>query len=200
VRETAAFELVHPCAQLARLAPQATYPRTCRARLAAAGFFLASGAAPGSSPLATPERRASWGDVEPVPEDREGLSIGQLSELTGCAVETIRYYERVGILSHPPRTESGRRTYSDAHIRQLSFIRRARALGFSIKRIAQLLALAAMQPQDTRRVQAILDAHLAEVRSQIAELERIASQVSALLENDDTDSMLSALKVEKGDT
>ena len=111
----------------------------------------------------------------------EGLSIGDLSERTGCPVETIRYYERAGILRAPPRTASGRRVYGEAHVRQLAFARRARDLGFSLERVRQLMRLVD-QPEAARAdARAIASAHRDEVQQKISELQRIVGQLDAIL-------------------
>src|SRR5262245_51359791 len=70
------------------------------------------------------------------------MAIGALSGRTGTNVETIRYYERAGLLPIPPRTPGGYRLYGSAHVKRLSFVRRARALGFSLDEIRRLLKLA----------------------------------------------------------
>src|SRR3546814_4513303 len=72
----------------------------------------------------------------------EPFSIGKLAKATGTKVETIRYYESVGLLAPPARTKSNYRAYSAQHLARLSFIRRARALGFSIEQVQELLKLA----------------------------------------------------------
>ena len=72
-----------------------------------------------------------------------GLPIGRLSELSGVNIETIRYYERIGMMPKPPRSKSGRRIYGQADARTLGFIRRARELGFSLDEVRALLGLAA---------------------------------------------------------
>lgn len=69
------------------------------------------------------------------------ITIGTLSRRTGVNIETIRYYERIGLVPPPPRTESGRRSYGANEIRRLTFIRHARDLGFDIAAIRTLLAL-----------------------------------------------------------
>ena len=73
----------------------------------------------------------------------EGFTIGKLSDLTGVNIETIRYYEKIGMLPAPPRTESGRRIYGLAESRILAFIRRSRELGFSLNEVRALSAASA---------------------------------------------------------
>jgi MerR family mercuric resistance operon transcriptional regulator len=101
------------------------------------------------------------------------LSIGELSRLTGVHIETIRYYERVKMLSTPPRTEGGRRVYSQSHRRTLGFIRRARDLGFSLDEIRALLDLAGSRRRSCAEVQDIANLHLVNVRAKLADLARL---------------------------
>jgi MerR family mercuric resistance operon transcriptional regulator len=105
------------------------------------------------------------------PSRPAALSIGELSRRTGVNIETIRYYERINMMPHPPRTASGRRVYGEFETRTLSFIRRARELGFALDEIRALLALSAEQGQevcaDVRRLAAN---HLGDVRAKIADL------------------------------
>ena len=72
----------------------------------------------------------------------DGLPIGALSRQTGCNIETIRYYEKAGLLPVPARSPAGYRRYGSTHLRRLTFVRRARALGFSIEDVRKLLKLA----------------------------------------------------------
>ncbi len=108
-----------------------------------------------------------------------GFSIGELSRRSGVNIETIRYYERVRILPTPHRTASGRRVYSPTEGRTLTFIRRARELGFALDEIRALLALAGGDGSGTcAEVREIAARHLAEIRWKIADL-RAMEQVLA---------------------
>ena len=108
-----------------------------------------------------------------------GFSIGELSRGSGVNIETIRYYERVRILPTPHRTASGRRVYSPTEGRTLTFIRRARELGFALDEIRALLALAGGDGSGTcAEVREIAARHLAEIRWKIADL-RAKEQVLA---------------------
>ncbi|MGE3280059.1 MAG: helix-turn-helix domain-containing protein [Alphaproteobacteria bacterium] len=99
------------------------------------------------------------------------ISIGELSRRTGVNIETIRYYERVGILPAPPRAASGRRIYGAADTRILLFVRRARELGYTLDQIRTLLALAANDASGKcAEVREIAAGHLAEIRMKIADL------------------------------
>lgn len=91
------------------------------------------------------------------------LSIGELGRRAGAKVETIRYYERIGLLPAPARTEGNYRAYGEAELNRLSFIRRARDLGFSIEQVRDLLALSDRRDQSCATVGELTRAHLAEV-------------------------------------
>lgn len=102
-----------------------------------------------------------------------GLKRGELAERTGCHLETIRYYEKIGLLSEPPRAANGYRVYGDSHVRRLHFILRGRELGFSIEEIHSLLALVDGGSQTCADVKERTDRHLVSVREKIADLLRI---------------------------
>lgn len=101
------------------------------------------------------------------------LSIGTLSRRTGCNVETIRYYERIGLIPPPPRTAGGHRSYGIAHERRLVFVRRCRELGFSIGEIRVLLLLVDGGDYTCGEVKAVTDRHLDDVRRKIADLRKL---------------------------
>jgi MerR family mercuric resistance operon transcriptional regulator len=103
----------------------------------------------------------------------QGLTIGAVSRCTGVNIETIRYYERVGMLSAPPRSEGGHRIYGQDETRALIFIRRARELGFSLEEIRALLDLAQPAKASCADVRAIAAHHLHDVRAKIADLARL---------------------------
>tara|TARA_R110002094_G_scaffold180570_1_gene158865 strand:- start:1175 stop:1579 length:405 start_codon:yes stop_codon:yes gene_type:complete len=104
----------------------------------------------------------------------KNFGIGALSRETGCNIETIRYYERIGLIPEPPRSNGGHRSYSRDHLRQLAFIMRSRALGFSISEIRQLLSL--MDDNNScEQVQSITVRHLKEINRKIEELTRLRS-------------------------
>jgi MerR family mercuric resistance operon transcriptional regulator len=105
------------------------------------------------------------------------FSIGELGARAHVNVETIRYYERIGLMPEPPRSESGRRRYADEHLRRLRFIRRGRELGFSLDEIRSLLGLADV-PASCAEVFAIANRHLGEVRAKIADLKRLERTLS----------------------
>ncbi len=103
----------------------------------------------------------------------QSLTIGRLAAAAGVNLETVRYYERIDLMPPPARTASGHRTYEQAHVRRLAFIRRARELGFSIVQIRALLALAEPRRASCAEVREIARAHLDEVRAKLADLVRL---------------------------
>ena len=98
------------------------------------------------------------------------LTIGNLANAADTKVETIRYYERIGLLSAPARTSGNYRAYSPEHLNRLSFIRRARDFGFSLAHIRELLSLSDQWDRSCKAVDAIAREHLAEVDRKIADL------------------------------
>lgn len=107
------------------------------------------------------------------PPSGAGLLRGQLARRTGCNLETIRHYEKTGLLPDPPRTSAGYRVYDAGHAARLRFILRARDLGFSLEEIRGLLALQDGGVPTCAEVRARTEAHLAAVRVRIADLRRI---------------------------
>ncbi len=101
-----------------------------------------------------------------------------LARATGCNLETIRYYETIGIMPDPPRTAKGYRSYDDAHVRRLKFVMRSRDLGFSLDEIRGLLGLVDDRSQTCAQVQTVAEAHLEDVQAKIADLTRIARVLS----------------------
>ncbi|MEX2495028.1 MAG: helix-turn-helix domain-containing protein [Woeseia sp.] len=111
-------------------------------------------------------------------EDRstaKGMTRGQLASRTGCNPETIRYYERVGLMPSPARSESGYRQYDPPHEQRLRFIMRGRELGFSIGDIEGLLDLVDSRAVSCAEVKGTAQAHLDAVRDKIADLKRMES-------------------------
>lgn len=101
------------------------------------------------------------------------LQRAELARRTGCNLETIRYYEKTGMMPDPPRTASGYRIYDDSHVSRLRFILRARELGFSIEQTRGLLDLVDGGTQTCAEVKERTERHLADVRAKIADLKRI---------------------------
>src|SRR5206468_11768600 len=98
------------------------------------------------------------------------IAIGRLAKHTGTSIETIRYYERVGLWPAPTRSAGGYRLYGTEHLKRLNFIRRARLLGFSIGEVRTLLRLADERKRPCAEVRVVAEAHLADVRTKIADL------------------------------
>ena len=107
-----------------------------------------------------------------MPEGRP-IAIGALSKHTGTNIETIRYYERVGLLPTPARSSGGYRLYGTDHVKRLNFVRRARALGFSVAEVRKLLTLADQRRRPCAEVRVVAMAHLQDVKAKIADLRQM---------------------------
>ncbi|OKO92154.1 MerR family transcriptional regulator [Bradyrhizobium sp. NAS80.1] len=103
----------------------------------------------------------------------EQLTIGQLSELTGVNIETIRYYEKIKVLPPPSRAANGRRVYGPTERRILAFVRRSRELGFSLDEVRTLLRLGGPEKASCREVREISAHHLNDIRAKIADLRKL---------------------------
>ncbi len=101
------------------------------------------------------------------------LSIGQVARKAGVGVETVRYYEREGLLEEPPRRASGYRQYSEQVVTRLHFIKRAQKLGFSLKEISELLLLRVDTQTSCEVVKQRTEAKIAEVEQKVVELQRM---------------------------
>jgi DNA-binding transcriptional MerR regulator len=111
-----------------------------------------------------------------------GMVIGTVAKLAGVKPGTIRYYEDVGLLPQPPRTEGNRRTYGISDIQRLKFIRHARELGFDLGAIRQFLALAGVPHEPCDQADAIARAHLAAVEGRISRLVALRNELNAMVE------------------
>jgi Cu(I)-responsive transcriptional regulator len=109
------------------------------------------------------------------------IPIGQLARVTGTKTETIRYYERIGLLRAPDRTRSNYRSYSADHVQSLTFVRRARELGFSIEDVRELLELAGHRDHPCAEVDSIAARHLATTELKLAALRRLRSELRSTL-------------------
>lgn len=109
------------------------------------------------------------------------FGIGQLARRAGVGIDTVRYYERAGLLAPNSRLASGYRRYSDTEVSRLRFIRRAQALGFSLKEISELLALSSRR--DVASVKRTAMTKLNDVEKRIAELERVRTGLSRLIKS-----------------
>jgi len=109
----------------------------------------------------------------------EALGIGQLAKRGGVGIDTVRYYERNGLLAPRTRLASGYRRYGDLELTRLRFIRRAQALGFTLREIKELLALSAQR--DVARVKRSAQTKLVDVEARIDALERMHDGLSKLI-------------------
>jgi MerR family transcriptional regulator, mercuric resistance operon regulatory protein len=98
------------------------------------------------------------------------MRTSQVAEQAGVNVQTLRYYERRGLLPEPPRGESGYRVYDADAVRRVRFIKRAQELGFGLREAESLLALAAGGPESCEAAREVADAKLAELDERIADL------------------------------
>ena len=108
------------------------------------------------------------------------MKIGELAKATGCEVETIRYYEREGLLAAPPRSGSGYRQYAPREVEQLNFIRHCRSLDMPLADIRRLVDLAGDAVASCDEVDALVDGHIARVRSKLASLRALEAQLMRL--------------------
>ncbi len=112
---------------------------------------------------------------------RATYSRGQLAKLTGVKGETIRYYEKCGLLDAPARSAGGHRIYTEYHAARLKFIRRCRELGFAISEIDALLGLADAQEKTCEQVRQTTAAHLNDVQDKIKDLRKMERTLKDLI-------------------
>lgn len=113
---------------------------------------------------------------------RKSIPIGQASKACGLKVPTIRYYEMIGLLPAPPRTEGNRRLYDGDDLQRLRFIRHARELGFEIEPIRELLSLARDPARSCAGADDIARTHLADIDHKIARLTALRAEVARMAE------------------
>ncbi|WP_421868581.1 heavy metal-responsive transcriptional regulator [Motiliproteus sp.] len=113
-------------------------------------------------------------------EQKKTLRIGQVAQQSGVSVETVRYYEQRGLLKSPRRSPSGYREYDAAVLQQLAFINRAKALGFSLEQIGELLQLQFSPDADRSQVKQVVLEKLQMVEQRILELERLRNALQGL--------------------
>lgn len=109
------------------------------------------------------------------------LAIGTLAKRTGTKVQTIRYYEQIGLLPEPGRTEGGQRRYDDADLDRLAFIRHARQLGFTLEAIRELLDLSDNPGRPCADVDRIAQRQLKEVEARISRLKALRKELRRML-------------------
>lgn len=113
--------------------------------------------------------------------NRQSFAIGDLARQTGTKVETIRWYERDGIMPAPLRTSGGQRVYTEAHRDRLAFVRHARELGFPLDDVRGLLRLTDDPQRSCDEADAIARKHLAAVRSRLARLQALEAELARMV-------------------
>ncbi len=108
------------------------------------------------------------------------LTIGQLARAAGVGVETVRFYERRGLLAPPPRSAAGYRQYTDDTVARLQFIRRAKELGFTLSEIQELLALRERPTARCAEVKSRAEAKIASIDQKIRDLQRMKRSLKKL--------------------
>ncbi|MDF0603357.1 helix-turn-helix domain-containing protein [Psychromarinibacter sp. C21-152] len=119
-----------------------------------------------------------------MPDDHANaseLKRSDLARLTGCNLETIRYYEKVGLLPDPPRSPAGHRRYGDAHVERLNFVMRSRDLGFTMEEIRDLLGLVDRGSHTCAEVERMGRHHLEVVRAKIRDLQAIETVLAGTI-------------------
>jgi Cu(I)-responsive transcriptional regulator len=106
------------------------------------------------------------------------FTIGRLAKATSVNIETIRYYERAGLIAPPARTDGNYRTYRDSDLTRLRFIKRTRDLGFSLEQVRALLSISGEGDRDCGTVDSIAVEHLAEVDRKIADLNALRRELA----------------------
>ncbi|MCB9943130.1 MAG: helix-turn-helix domain-containing protein [Geminicoccaceae bacterium] len=110
------------------------------------------------------------------------LTIGRIARAAGCKVQTIRYYEQIGLLDEPPRSEGNQRLYDESAVRRLTFIRHARELGFPLQSVRDLIGLSDRPDQSCEAVDAIASAQLNDVTRRIGRLEALRRELERMIE------------------
>jgi DNA-binding transcriptional MerR regulator len=104
-------------------------------------------------------------------------SIGELSAAVGVKIPTIRYYEKIKLMSQPARSQGNQRQYSQAALERLVFIKHARELGFSLKSIRSLMTLSQSKQGDCSEINRLAEDHLSQVRMKLNLLEKLESEL-----------------------
>ncbi len=108
------------------------------------------------------------------------MKIGELAQRSGCDIETIRYYEKAGVMAAPPRTAGGYRDYAHGHLERLRFIRQCRALAMGLGDIRALIALQDEPAAGCQSVNALVDHHIDNIDAQLASLQQLREQLVGL--------------------
>lgn len=110
------------------------------------------------------------------------LTISKVAQLSGVGVETVRFYERQGLIEQPPKPDNGFRSYPPETVRRIRFIRRAKDIGFSLREIHELLGLYFDEQTSCREVRERAEVKIADMESKIADLNRMKSALQALVD------------------
>ena len=116
------------------------------------------------------------------------MKIGELAGEAGCDVQTVRFYEREGLLDEPVREESGYRRYDERALEKLRFLRHCRSLDMPLSEVRQLLAFAAQPEQSCGQVNELLDRHIDLVKQRLSALKALEKQLVALRRTCDGDT------------
>ena len=108
------------------------------------------------------------------------LGIGELSRTTGCPIETIRYYERLGLFDKPHRTEGGHRLYNLTQQKRLQFIVKARQLGFSLEKTRELLSLSENNTRSCDDALQLVENNVADIQQKITQLQLMEKSLREL--------------------
>ena len=109
------------------------------------------------------------------------FQIGELSARSGVKVETLRYYERIGLIPSPPRSEGGQRMYDTSHLTRVIFIRRARNLGFSLEQTRDLLGFERGRDLTCAEVETLTQMHIAGIRRKVKALRKLERMLNDLV-------------------
>lgn len=109
------------------------------------------------------------------------FSIGELAMRTGCKMQTIRYYEQIGLMPKPVRTEGNQRRYGARHLERLAFVRHSRELGFPLDEIRELLGLADDPDRSCEAADRIAQRHLEQVESRLARLNTLKTELQRMI-------------------
>ena len=109
------------------------------------------------------------------------LKIGKVAEKSSVGVETVRFYEREGLISMPTRTYSGYRQYSESVVRQIQFIKHAKTLGFSLKEIGELIKLKSVRNARCKDIKERTEAKISDIEDKIVSLERMKKALQPLV-------------------
>jgi Cd(II)/Pb(II)-responsive transcriptional regulator len=126
------------------------------------------------------------------------VKIGELAQVAQCTVETVRYYEKEGLLSAPARTMANYRSYDEFHVERLRFIRNCRALDMTHAEIHTLLGLMDQPAGDCGGVNQLVDEHIAHVDVRMAELSQLKQQLSELRQRCQSEQAMDACGILQG--